>query len=60
MSRNVLDTLSPDEALAVLKELTGSNLSIRKKAEQTAIRLIADVDSEHVAEDGRRGSAKVR
>jgi len=51
MSRTVLDTLSPDEALAVLKEPTGSNLSIRKKAEQIAIRLIADVDSEHVAED---------
>jgi hypothetical protein len=50
-SKNVLEKLSPEEALVVLQELTGSSLSIRKKAEEIALRLIAGVDLDEIAED---------
>jgi hypothetical protein len=47
--RDILESIGPDEALAVLKELT-KEAEIRKKAEKIALEIISTVDVEDVAE----------
>ena len=50
-AKNILETISPEEALAVLKRLAASDSRIRKKAEEIAAELIGDVDVDDVAEE---------
>lgn len=49
--KDVLRPLSPEEAQFVLNELVASERSIRKKAEEIALKLIGDVDVDEVAEE---------
>ena len=50
-SRDILEELSPQEALVVLRELAASGPRVRKKAEEIALKVIGDVDVDEVAEE---------
>lgn len=46
----ILDLLTPEQAVIVLKELARTSPEIRRKARSIALRLVSDVDVEGVAE----------
>lgn len=47
---DILDVLTPDQAVTVLKQLMATAPELRRKARQLALKLIGDVDVEGVAE----------
>ena len=50
-AKEILEALSPEEALFVLRKLVASDSRIRKKAEEIALELLGDVDVDAVAEE---------
>ena len=49
--KDVLQSISAEEAASVLHQLVATSSAIRKKAEEIALTLLVDVDAEEVAED---------
>jgi len=49
--KDILESISADEALTVLQELVASNQTLRKRAEKIAFAMLTDVDVEEVAEE---------
>jgi hypothetical protein len=50
-ANKVLESLSPEEAQAVLRELTARDSGIRNKAAEIALKHVADVDVDGVADE---------
>lgn len=50
-TKDILESLSAEEARVVLQQLAASESRIRKKAEEIALKLISDVDVDEVAEE---------
>lgn len=49
--KDILQSISADEALSVLHQLVATSPAIRKKVEEIALTLLADVDVEDVADE---------
>jgi hypothetical protein len=48
---DILNVITPDQAVSVLKELAATDPEIRKKARAIARKLVSDVDVEEIAEE---------
>ena len=48
---DILDVITPDQALIVLRELAAQTPEINKKVQAIALKLVDDVDVEGVAEE---------
>ena len=51
VTKDILKSISAEEASSVLQQLVATSPAIRKKAEEIALALVNDVDPEEVAED---------
>jgi len=49
--KNILQSISAEEALTVLQQLVATSSVIRKKAEGIALALLADIDVDGVADE---------
>ena len=47
--KDILESISPEEALAILRQLVASNQTVRKRAERIAWTMLTEVDTEEVA-----------